>query len=137
MRFSTSVWFGLALSVCSVLAQSPTLPSNDSFYLEPANISSYSLGQIVRGRKVNSTISGFLPLTTADVGAAYQYMYRSNDSLGKPVADVMTYLVPKKSDNTSLLGYSIAYDTADNDCSPSYGLLSGANTNIGGEILAV
>lgn len=117
-------------------AQAPTLPSNDPFYKTLSNISSYTPGQLINSRFVLPDLSTFSGISKIDVGGFHQFLYRTTDSLGDPVAAVTSLLVPKKPDSNKLLVYNTAYDTANNDCSPSY-QLQAKSGNRSSEVLFV
>ncbi|KAK8036482.1 hypothetical protein PG991_001619 [Apiospora marii] len=91
------------------LADDPLIPpTQDPFYTTPANISAYSEGQLIRDRLLPNEIKSG-PATTYTAGRVYQYMYRSRDSVDRP-----------------LLSYAIAYDSPNPDCVPSYALRPGS-----------
>ncbi|KAK6863589.1 hypothetical protein PG995_000117 [Apiospora arundinis] len=111
----------------------PVPPSQDPFYVTPANISAYNEGQIVRDRLVSNKIKSG-PVTTYTAGRVYQFMYRSRDSLDRPVANVATLIVPANAapvDNTRLLSYASAYDSPNPDCVPSYAIRPGSPAPFG------
>lgn len=120
-----------AVACFFVAATAVIIPSSDSFYSPPGNLTSYQPGDVIRTRNVPPNLNGLIsaPLTPQTVKAAYQYLYRTTDDLGNAVAAVNTVLVPNNADPTKLLAYQTAYDSANNDCSPSYALQSGANTS--------
>lgn len=104
-------------------AQAPILSSNDPFYNAPDNIGSYPPGQLIRNRTVSPELSTLSGIHEVDIGSFQQYLYRTTDSLGNPVAAVTSLLVlkkPEQNERNKLLVYSTAYDSANNDCSPSY-----------------
>ncbi|KAK8021837.1 hypothetical protein PG990_006975 [Apiospora arundinis] len=113
--------------------EAPIPPSQDPFYVTPANISAYREGQIVRDRLVSNEIKSG-PVTTYMAGRVYQFMYRSRDSLDRPVANVATLIVPANTapvDNTRLLSYASAYDSPNPDCVPSYAIRPGSPVPFG------
>ncbi|CAK4033081.1 secretory lipase-domain-containing [Lecanosticta acicola] len=116
-----------------------TLPSQDSFYRQPENISSYKPGQIITSRKAGTNLQGILPFgPTPNVENAMQYLYRTTDSLNNPVAAVATLLMPSRNaDPEKLLVFQAIYDSANNDCSPSYAWLAGANTTSAFDVVFV
>ncbi|KAK7968749.1 hypothetical protein PG988_007822 [Apiospora saccharicola] len=111
------------------LASDPLVPpTQDPFYTTPANISAYAEGQLVRDRLLPNQIKNGLA-TTYTAGRVYQYMYRSRDSLDRPVANIATLIAPPDTaprDGTKLLSYAIAYDSPNPDCVPSYALRPGS-----------
>lgn len=108
---------------------SPLLPTEDVFYTQPENISDYSAGDIIASRAITVDLNGILGFsaTVISIEAAYQYLYRTIDSLQNPVAAVATVLVPHNADPNKLLSYQTAYDSANINCGPSYSLQAGAN----------
>ncbi|KAK7923682.1 hypothetical protein PG985_007753 [Apiospora marii] len=111
------------------LADDPLVPpTQDPFYTTPANISAYREGQLIRDRLLPNEIKSG-PATTYTAGRVYQYMYRSRDSVDRPVANIATLIAPPATalrDNTKLLSYAIAYDSPNPDCVPSYALRPGS-----------
>ncbi|KAL1617911.1 hypothetical protein SLS56_010751 [Neofusicoccum ribis] len=109
-------------------------PSQDPFYQQPDNISSYEPGAVIRSRQVSNSLEPFIPLpANVSIQSVHQYLYRTTDSLGDAVAAATTILVPYNADPSKLLSYQIAYDSANPDCSPSYTLRNGtAEGGLGG-----
>lgn len=137
MRVTIAIAASLA-AVAAAAATSVPAPSNDSFYTQPQNVSSYKPGDIISKRQVSNMLSGFIGDGVAtSIKASYQYLYRTTDSLGDPVAAVATMLIPYNSDPSKLLAYENAYDSANNDCSPSYAIRSGANTTATDDIVFI
>ncbi|KAG9601040.1 secretory lipase, partial [Aureobasidium melanogenum] len=106
-----------------------TLPSQDPFYVQPANISQYAPGGVIRTRQVSPNLSGIISGTSSLVSlkALYQVMYRTTDNLDNAVAAVTSVFVPQNGNPAKLLAYQTAYDTTNPDSVPSYGFQSGAN----------
>lgn len=97
------------------------LPSQHPWYKPPPDIKSHKPGTVISSREIDTNLQGILPRgPTPNVHTAWQYMYRSTDSLGNPVADVATLLVPKNADPKKLLVFQSIYDSANADCGPSY-----------------
>ena len=133
MILPTRLLLLLASTVTAVL-----LPSQDAFYTQPANISSYAPGDVINSRSIPTNLNGLLSGgPSPSIKAAYQYLYRTNDSLGNAIAAVTTLLVPYGADPSKLLAYQTAYDSANNDCSPSYAFQAGANTSATSDIIFV
>ncbi|KAJ5628914.1 hypothetical protein N7490_011142 [Penicillium lividum] len=98
-------------------------PSQDPWYDQPRNIHAYKPGDIIRSRSVNPQLESFLSLPfNISVKSVSQFLFRTTDSLGEPVASVVTLFEPYNSDPTKLLGYQTYYDSSNVDCSPSYTL---------------
>lgn len=114
------------------------LPSMDPWYVAPNNVASYAPGDVIKDRAVSNNLNGYFsngkPVT---VSSSHQVMYRTTDSLGKPVAGVMTLLVPNNADPTKLWSHQTAYDSNNLNCAPSYALRSGANTTSETDIIYV
>lgn len=120
-------------------AATVALPSTDPFYTPPNNLTSYGPGDVIRSRNIPPNLNGILgtTLTPLYVKTAYQYLYRTTNDAGDAAAAVATLLVPNKADPSKLLAYQTAYDSANNDCSPSYALQAGANTTATSDIAFV
>lgn len=121
------------------IASAVELPSQDAFYQQPKNIAKYKPGQIVNSRKIGTNLNGIIPDgPTPNVEEAWQYLYRTTDSLGNPVAAVATLLMPaQNAQPDKLLVFQSVYDSANNDCSPSYAWRAGANTTSINDIVFV
>lgn len=106
------------------------LPSEDSFYSSPSNISLYSPGEIIASRSISADLNGILGISASNISlaGAYQFLYRTSDSFRNPAAAVATMLVPHNAKTDKLLSYQAVYDSANINCSPSYAIRAGANT---------
>lgn len=123
-------WFTVVASflVSAVVADSaavedpPLLPSQDPWYDQPENIASFSPGQLIRAREVPAKLQPFFSSLPADISveSVHQYLFRTTDSIGDPVAAVVTLIEPSNADPNKLLAYQAPYDSASPDCSPSY-----------------
>lgn len=107
----------------------PTLtvpPEFDDFYKPSAAvIDAAAPGQILRARSIAPALFGFAQLNID----AWQLLYRTTDSHGRPTATVTTVLVPRgpaPEGGRKLLSYQIAEDSLPQYCAPSYLLQSGA-----------
>lgn len=121
--FFVFIWSAFCLNRSSA----QQFPSQDPFYTSPANVSKLHPGQVFRSRPIPKLEDSPVPISD---GGGYQYVYRTTDSLGHPVAAVTTVLVPQNvSFPAKLLSYQVAYDSANIDCSPSYTLRAQANTS--------
>lgn len=131
--------FAAVLAItCSAQASSPILPSEDPFYIQPENISAYKPGDVIRHRAIATTLQGYAGIDFT-VKSATQFLYKTTDSLGQSVAALSTFLAPNGNNTSSskLLAFSFAYDSANNDCSPSYALQKGANGSVGSDVVLV
>lgn len=98
-------------------------PAHDPFHDQPsaAELAATPAGTVMRYRRIDPQAYYVL-----DVNAqAWQVLYRSNDSHGKPQANVATILVPPEP-QSRLLSYQVAYDALTRRCAPSREILSGA-----------
>lgn len=104
-------------------------PTTDPFYATPSNISQYNPGDVIASRNISTDLNGILggSLTDISLAGAYQFLYRTVDSLKNPTAAVTTVLVPHDASTDKLLSYQTAYDSANENCSPSYAFQAGAN----------
>lgn len=117
-----SLLFCIAVALAQFVR--PKLPSQDSFYDAPSNLTSYSEGDIISYRKAPSQIrSIYAPL---NIKEAWQLLVRSQNARGEPTAIVSTILVPHDPNPDLLVSYQFAQDSATMDCLPSYGMLFGA-----------
>ncbi|QIX00100.1 hypothetical protein AMS68_005617 [Peltaster fructicola] len=112
------------------------LPSQDSFYQPPTGYESASLGAILAKRQipVPGAIDSLAPGKTQSV---WQVLYRSSDDNGQPLAVVTTIFVPTGGDPNKFFTQSIAYDSSDVDCSPSYTLQSPSTTGPDSIVIAL
>lgn len=77
-------------------------PSSDSFYTPPTGFENENPGTILKVRNLgNNALSafGFFP---QNIQSVYQYLYRTNDGLGKPTATVTTLAIPFNADLSKL-----------------------------------
>ncbi|KAL4895275.1 secretory lipase-domain-containing protein [Aspergillus ambiguus] len=120
----------LVISVPAILIP----PSQDSWYDQPGDIFRYSPGDLVRFREIPAQLEPFVSSLPVDVSAkaTYQYLFRTTDSLGDPVAAVGTLIEPYDSDPSKLLAYQAPYDSASLDCSPSYTVRRYTSGGLGG-----
>lgn len=101
----------------------PETVTNDPFYDAPEDIDSYSLGDIMKTRRPPAHLqTSYLNL---EVKNAWQLLIRSEDSFGVPLAISTTIIEPYNADNTKILSYQFAQDSALKNCSASYALLKG------------
>ena len=108
-------------------------PSQDPFYLRPQGFEKAKPGTILRHRLSPAPLAKYNG-QPSNVKATYQLLYRSTNSIGNPEVAVTTIVVPEDADPTKLLSFQSAYDSADNDCSPSYQFLQGAAANTTGSV---
>ena len=106
----------------------PLAPSNDSFYIsKPADLASYSVGDLIRIRKAPGNLTAIV-----NASAAYNLVYRTEDSLGKPLWSFTTLLSPHtpyhhssssryggSGKGTALLSFQFPYNSVDVDYSMS------------------
>ncbi|KAI8086682.1 secretory lipase-domain-containing protein [Halteromyces radiatus] len=102
----------------SIQASTHQVPSNDPFYTPPAKFENKKPGTILKFRILST--SSFPSISNENLKAIYQFLYRTNDGLGKPTASVTTLLVPTNADPTKLISYQTSEDSSSKDCAPSY-----------------
>jgi hypothetical protein len=96
----------------------PPLPNNDTWYAAPDNLADLTPGDIIKWRDVP------LPLSLDNVAAlkpqaAYQIQYRSTNSVGEPMATVVTAIIPFNPSPDHLFAYAYFSDSASPHCNPS------------------
>lgn len=97
----------------------PTDPRQDPFY--HPDISKYAdlnNGDIIDIREVG------LSKIWLNIKQAFQVSYRSENTLGSPVADVTTIMIPYNP-NGKVVSYQMWEDAVSLQCSPSYSLVTG------------
>ncbi len=108
-------------------------PSQDPFYDCPEGIGKLLPGTIIRHRESIAPLAKYQGQPT-NVKVTYQLLYRTEDSFNCPVCAVSTIVVPENADFTKMISYQAVYDSANNDCSPSYQFLKGASANTTGSV---
>lgn len=106
---------GLFLQCTIVNAFVALPPSDDPFYQPPAGFEAQSPGTILRSRRIPKPIA-----ISTSLSAAYQLLFRSTDSIGRPNAVLTSIYVPQNANLTKVVSVQEAYDSPDVDCSPSY-----------------
>lgn len=111
-------------------ADAPPPPQRDPFYQPPSGYAATAPGTVLRTRPVVASAFGSLPQHVD----AWQILYRTTDTLGRPEATVTTLLEPTGAalgDARPLLSYQVAEDSPAPQCAMSYELRLGAgNANI-------
>ena len=105
----------------------PIKPSEDPFYSAPDGFESKSPGDVLRHRQMNN-LFGVLVIPEK-IKSIHQFLIRSEDSFGDPIAAVTTVFEPYNADPNKLLSYQAAEDAANIDCSPSYAMQLGADAD--------
>ncbi|KAG7661741.1 uncharacterized protein J8A68_004743 [[Candida] subhashii] len=126
-KMQLSILFFIAnfLYIASASLIGPNKPSEDSFYTPPKGYENSKPGDILQFRKAPAKLaSSFFPI---DVKNVWQVLVRSEDSFGNPNAIVTTIMEPYSADPMKVVSYQTYEDSANIDCSPSYGFLFGAN----------
>lgn len=123
----------MATPVPATAAAAALPPSQDPWYLPPADFESTAPGTILRIRPDPTNLTGML----ANCSGAYNILYRSTDASSKPSWAVTTLLLPAfpraPGDAAHLISYQIPYNSADVDASPSATLhLYGPNNGLQG-----
>jgi hypothetical protein len=90
--------------VFRLTGESPANTSEEAFYAAPPGFESTTPGTILKYRRVPQ------PIAVSDVqipvDGAWQLLYRTQDSLGKPDATMMTILKPKNAKPKNLFSES-------------------------------
>lgn len=127
----------VAADIWSAVTAKPLLPTEDPWYDQPANIDTYAPGQTIRTRELSSQLSPFLPLPVdVKVESVHQYLFRTTDSLGNPIAAVNTLIKPRNADPSKLLAYALYYDSSNPACEPSYTLQPDSGSGLAGILSA-
>ncbi|KAI5456654.1 secretory lipase-domain-containing protein [Mariannaea sp. PMI_226] len=114
----------------------PLPPSQDPWYKAPPGFESRQPGDILRIRPATNNLID----SVSNASAAYHILYRTTDSRYKPSWAVTTLFTPhhvysSPSGRAALLSYQFAYNTANLDSCPSFGLygrlFKDGNTDIG------
>ena len=111
----------LSTAVATPWSTTPLPPSQDPWYTGPDGYECESPGTVLRIRQAPGNATSVVQ----GAASAWNILYATTDSRYNPSWAVTTVFVPSKTDGTALLSYQVAYDTADLDESPSYGLYSG------------
>lgn len=82
------------------------LPSDDPFYWAPKDFEKTERGTILRSRPVPNAIT-LNNVTPIKPKAAWQLLYRTQNSVGEPSANVVTVLVPFNVKPNHLFVYSM------------------------------
>lgn len=118
----------LALTIVALPGQASAYvvnPYYDSFYSQPAGLAYVPNGTVLASRPVSLLASNQVALPLI----AYEVKYRSQDSVGKPVADVTTVILPPTpAPGAPVLSYQVAEDSLGLQCAPSYALTTGSTT---------
>ncbi|KAI1077195.1 LIP-domain-containing protein [Whalleya microplaca] len=102
----------------------PLPPSQDPWYMAPNDFESKNSGTILRIRPAPGNLTVIIGKNAT---AAYNILFRTTDSRYHPSWAVTTLFIPASfyispSGNTAMLSYQFAYNSANLDSSPSYGL---------------
>lgn len=103
----------------------PTPPSQDPFYSPPPGYESQPLGAILKTRKLDHTVG--LVVIPFQIKEVYQFIIRSEDTFGNPLAVATALYIPYNADPNKLLSYQVAEDASNLDCAPSYAFQLGSN----------
>lgn len=97
-------------------------PNDDPFYKAPSHLKTFQPGQVIRSRKVETSIS------PKKAKASYQVLYRTTDTQGHSEATVATLwepITPKSP--PQILSYHTFMDSDSVDCEPSYAWLKNSS----------
>lgn len=101
------------------------MPKDDRWYDVPADLDRYANGDVIRKRVVTSYLLGvpWPPVHTE------QILYRSTDSLDRPIVTATTVMIPGipwlGPSPRPVISYQEAIDGLDSACNPSYTLRAG------------
>ncbi|QPG97994.1 hypothetical protein C2857_007132 [Epichloe festucae Fl1] len=96
-------------------------PSQDPFYAAPSGLEKKSAGTVLAHRRSPSPVFAF-GYTPDNIQDSYQVLYRTTDRDDRPTATVMTVLVPKNANFSSVLSFQLAENAVIIDCAPSYAI---------------
>jgi hypothetical protein len=77
-------------------------PSLDPFYTPPAGFENENPGTILKVRNLGNNSLSVFGTFPQNIRSVYQYLYRTNDGLGKPTATVTTLAIPFNADLSKL-----------------------------------
>ncbi|KAG6006888.1 hypothetical protein E4U21_006607 [Claviceps maximensis] len=103
-------------------------PTQDPFYDVPSDIKDESPGKILASRKLLSPITTF-GIVPDNIQDGHQFLYRTTDRHGKPTATVMTVLIPRNANLSSVMSFQMAENAISRDCAPSYEMTAASNAN--------
>lgn len=113
--------FGAVSAAATANTTAITFPTHDEFYTAPKNLSDYKNGDIIRSREVPHPLIG-----VGAYKAAYQLLYRTDDTSGNATSTVTTVIIPAMGgDPHSIISYQIPEDSAFIGCAPSYQIQQG------------
>ncbi|WP_167837740.1 lipase family protein [Nocardia altamirensis] len=133
-RRAIAVLVTMAFAVATVLLAggiTPTpaaalpLPTEDPFYQPPEAFDAQEPGTILRSREVRLAVATLLPLNVR----SWQLLYRTTDLNEQPTVAVTTVILPAGADpnrSRPLVSLQFYYDSASNNCSPSFVLQQGS-----------
>ncbi|VUC25997.1 unnamed protein product [Clonostachys rosea] len=108
----------------STMNMKPLPPTEDPWYKAPPDIDTKRLGEILKIRQAPGSLTTIIGNS---LSAAYNILYRTTDSAGRPSWAVTTLLIPSSlcfspSGKAAMVSYQFAYNSANPDSSPSFGL---------------
>lgn len=94
-------------------------PSQDPFYDQPSNISSYQNGDVIRVRDITSALSTAM--------TAVQIFYKTTNNFNASQGTVTTVFVPPTPANPPrIVSYQVPEDATQLNCAPSYAYQNGS-----------
>lgn len=106
---------GSAAEAAKYAIQKPPLnPDDDPFYQAPQNVASIKLGEIIRSRPIPTPVTMDNKEPGVKMAKTVQILYRTQNSLGKPLANVMTVMVPMRAKFDHIMAFSYFSDAAYN-----------------------
>ncbi|CAG9984871.1 unnamed protein product [Clonostachys byssicola] len=114
----------------------PLPPTEDPWYEAPPDLDTKRAGEILKIRLAPGNLTAIIG---DSLGTAYNILYRTTDSAGRPSWAVTTLLIPSSiyftpSGKAVMVSYQFAYNSANPDSSPSfalYGKLAEENKHLG------
>jgi hypothetical protein len=111
-------------------------PTEDPWYKAPPDLDRKRVGEILKIRQAPGNLTAIIGNS---LGTAYNILYRTTDSAGRPSWAVTTLLIPSSfnfspSGKAVMVSYQFAYNSANPDSSPSfalYGKLAEENKHLG------
>ncbi|ORZ09453.1 secretory lipase-domain-containing protein [Absidia repens] len=83
-------------------------------------------GQVLKKRNLGPRSLSAFTHFPQHLKTVYQFLYRTTDGLGQPVAAVATLAIPYHANYSTLVSHQTAEDSISKDCAPSFTLRQGA-----------
>jgi hypothetical protein len=89
-----------------ITSKIPLLDVEDSFFTPPPDLENIPLGSILRYRPVPKPLRFLKSLGEVKVASTWQILYRTQNSVGHPEANVVTVIVPYAAKKNNLFAFS-------------------------------